>query len=164
MIKKNKKKMCTKCKKEEARKSHSWCLSCFRKYKKKWDNEDKGYYLYIIKNKKKEVLYVGSTEHLHNRLYKHLSCNSNIKELMKSKKWYSIEYLDITKFVNNREELNFLESHLINLYDTEYNIITDVVNLEDDLKMFSLLCELQDSKKFWSVYITREEYKIKKVI
>lgn len=63
MINKNNKKICTKCKKEVARESHSWCISCYRKYKKKWDNKDKGYYLYVILNKNNKVLYVGCTEH-----------------------------------------------------------------------------------------------------
>lgn len=156
------KKICTKCKKEVARESHSWCISCYRKYKKKWDNKDKGYYLYVILNKNNKVLYVGCTEHKKNRLYKHLSCNSNIKELMQTKKWDKIKYLDITNLVNNRKELEFLESNLIELYKPSYNINKDNIILDDDLKMFSLISELHSLDQNWCTYITRAGYEAQK--
>jgi hypothetical protein len=156
------KKICTKCKKELARENHRWCLSCYRAYKKNWDNKDKGYYLYVILDKNNRVLYVGSTEHLKNRLGMHLSCNSNIKELMKTDKWDKIKYLDITNLVNNREELNYLENSLIELYDTEYNNQLNIIKHMNKLREFCLISELHSLTKKWSLYITREDYKTKK--
>lgn len=171
--------LCRKCGVNPQRASHTWCLDCYHKYKNKWDNNNeehnkeykkeweelhKGYYLYIILNKFNEVLYVGSTENIYTRIHNHLSCNSNIKELMQTEKWHKIKYLDVTDLVYNREELNYLENVLIEVYEPEWNTKLNIIKNIDKLREFSLLAELHsyDINKNFKTYITRKEYQDQK--
>lgn len=170
--------LCRKCGVNPQRASHTWCLDCYHKYKNKWDNNNeehnkeykkeweelhKGYYLYIILNKFNEVLYVGSTENIYTRIQQHISCNSNIKKLMQTEEWDKINYLDVTTLVYNREELNYLENVLIEIYETKWNTKRNIIKNMDKLRELSLGSELHSLDKIekWRTYITKEEYQKK---
>lgn len=166
----NYKKFCRKCGVNPQRPTHTWCLECYKKYKNKWEfnnlehvkdyrNKDKGYYLYIVLNKDNKVLYVGSTEHLYNRIHSHINCGSNISKLMETDKWDKVKYLDVSKLVENRQELNLLENSLIELYAPEWNTKKNIIKNMDKLREFSLLAELHsfDINKKFKTYITKKK-------
>lgn len=142
--------------------SNGCCKECYKIYKKQWQSknkayikqcyeESKGYYLYII-CKSGVVQYVGATEHLSNRLNVHINCHSNIKDLMSSKNWTEIKYLDITGVVASREEMLLLENILIDLYKPMYNKNMNIIRNVDKLREFSLVAEVHDLNKCWKLY------------
>lgn len=159
-------KKCAICKKEFTTKhiTKAYCNECYNIRQKAYREKDKGYYLYIVMDKSNKVLYVGSTEHLYQRLHNHISCNSNIKEEMQTEKWDKIKFLDVTELVYFREELNYLENVLIEVYEPEWNTKLNIIKNIDKLREFSLLAELHsyDINKNFKTYITRKEYQDQK--
>lgn len=152
------KKLCIKCGINPRRNNHPWCLRCFRKYKKEWDNSHKGYFLYIIKDKNNKILYVGETENIKARIENHLNGHSHIKNLIQSDEWEVIEFTDITNLINNREELEVLENDLIELYKPKYNKRNNKIRNVNIQRQFSLIAELHSLKTSWKTFATREEY------
>lgn len=177
-------KQCVKCKEElgldnfnvcnkNADGLQSYCRACQSAYKYDddgWcqDNKEhigdyhkayrenlKGYYLYIVLDEKK-VEYVGATEILKERINQHLSCNSNIKELIKSNNWTCIKYLDVGNLVYNRKEMLLLENALIELYNTEYNEKKNIIKDIDKLREFQLLAEVHNLTQRWEIYMKNE--------
>ncbi|MDK0616249.1 GIY-YIG nuclease family protein [Clostridium perfringens] len=170
--------LCRKCGVNPQRLSHTWCLECYHEYKNKWDNnneehnkeykkqweeEHKGYYLYIVSakgNGSDIIYYVGVTETLSNRMSSHLNLHSKIANLIESDKWDYIKYIDLSSKISNRTELLWLENFLINLYNTSEEYNSNLNRIQEDkidkLKMFSLGVELHSIE--WKTYITREEY------
>lgn len=179
-------KQCVKCKKELTLDNfnvcnknidglQSYCRACQSDYKyddgwcqdnkehivdyyKAYRENRKGYYLYIVLDNDKH-LYVGATEILKERINQHLSCNSNIKELIKSNNWTCIKYLDISNIVNNREEMLLLENSLIELYNTDYNHKKSIIRNVDKHREFELLSEIHSFDKFWITYCENEHKK-----
>ena len=154
---KNKKK-CSKCGINPRRNNHPWCSECFRRYKKDWDNSHKGYYLYIIMDKNKKVLYVGVTENIKARMDNHLNGHSHIKNLIQSDEWEVIKFTDLTNLINNREELEVLENNLIELYKPKYNKRNNNIKNVNILRQITLIAELHSLDTVWKTLITREEY------
>lgn len=76
----------------------------------------------------------------------------------KTEKWDKIKFLDVTELVYNREELNYLENLLIELYATEWNTKLNIIKNMDKLREFSLLATIHNLNQNWNTYITREEY------
>ena len=120
-----------------------------KEYKKQWEEEHKGYYLYIVSakgNGSDIIYYVGVTETLSNRMSSHLNLHSKIA--------------DLSSKISNRTELLWLENFLINLYNTSEEYNSNLNRIQEDkidkLKMFSLGVELHSIE--WKTYITREEY------
>lgn len=120
-------------------------------YRKQYYDENRGYYLYII-CKNGVVQYVGATEHLNNRMSRHINYHSNIKDLMNSQNWTEIKYLDITNIVANREEMLLLENVLIELYQPSYNKVMNRIKGVDKLREFSLIAEIHDLNQCWKLY------------
>lgn len=107
-------------------------------------------------NKDNKVLYVGCTENIKQRMSAHINKHSNIQGLMSSDEWEVIKYLDITKIVDNREELYLLENALIDLYETEFNDKKNIIKNMDKLREFCLLSELHNLIQKWQVYCYRK--------
>ena len=179
-MKKDNIKVCSKCGVKPRRENHEWCLDCYREYKAKWrqNNSDHvkeysksyrdkhhGFWLYVILDKDKNPLYVGSSEYIKERIGSHLNGHSNIKELMQSDKWDCIKYLDVTSLVDSRMELNYLENFLIKLYGEEFDTYNTNLNIikgiskKRMIKMFEIICSIHGelNKKF-KTYITRDEF------
>lgn len=142
--------------------SNGYCKVCYsaylknwrennREYQRRWREDNKGYYLYII-TENEVVQYVGVTENLSYRLSEHVTCNSNIKDLISSNDWDEIKYLDISDVVTNREEMLFLENTLIDLYKPRYNKNKNIIKNVDKLREFSLVAEVHDLNKCWKLY------------
>lgn len=68
--------------------------------------------VYFFKNKEKELLYIGKTYNLKNRLYQHLNDVNDWKS--------SIYYIDYM-IVENETDRDLIETYCINLYDPIYN-------------------------------------------
>ncbi|GAA0856987.1 hypothetical protein GCM10008916_08840 [Clostridium nitritogenes] len=152
------KKLCGRCGINPRRKNHPWCLECFQKYKKEWDNSHKGYFLYIVMDKNKKILYVGATENIQTRMDNHLSGNSHIKCLIQSDEWEVIKFTDITDLVGDREELSVLENNLIEVYKPKYNKKVNRIRNVEELRIFSLISKLHSLDTHWRTFITREKY------
>lgn len=150
--------LCSRCGINPRRNNHPWCSECFRKYKKHWDNSHKGYFLYIIMDKNKKILYVGITENIKTRMDNHLNANSHIKNLIQSNEWNVIKFTDLTNLITNREELEVLENDLIQSYNPKYNKKVNIIRGVDELRQFSLIAELHSFNTHWKTFITREEY------
>lgn len=164
------KKLCSKCGVNPKREKHEWCLECYREYKAQWKDKHHGFWLYVILDKDKNPLYVGSSEYITERISSHLHGYSNIKKLMKSDKWNCIKVLNVTSLVNSRQELNSMENFLIQLYgeDNElYNTNLNIIKGISKKRMFELICAIHgELNKNFKTYITRDEFlrKTKKVI
>ena len=140
---------------EKRNNSHKYCKECAAIQKKKHYREASGYYLYLIKNRANKVLYVGSTTNYKNRLNNHLSYNTNIKELIKSNRWYTIQFVNITEIVKTVDEMHLLENKLIEMYDSEYNKYLNRVNISKS-REYELLYELY-RLNIWKIYAINEE-------
>ena len=92
--------------------------------------------IYIFKNDKKEILYVGKAKNLQKRVSSYFSksrdTRANITFLMKE-----ASYVDFTS-TNNEEEAIMLENKTIKLRQPKYNIL-----LKDDKTYSSLRIELK---------------------
>ena len=79
---------------------------------------------------------------------------------MQTEKWDKIKFLDVTELVYFREELNYLENVLIEVYEPEWNTKINIIKNIGKLREFSLLAELHsyDINKNFKTYITRKEY------
>ena len=150
---------CKECHKAYCKANYEKNQARHKQVCKKWREDNKGYYLYIIRNSE-EVFYVGATEHLNYRLSNHVNCNSsNTKNLMESDKWTEIKYLDITNVVANREEMLLLENSLIDLYKPMYNKVMNRIKNVDKLREFSLVAEVHGLNQQWKLYCKNKKAK-----
>lgn len=115
----------------------SWCKSCALEYNK----ENRSNYIYIIK-RFNEDLYVGSCADIGKRISNHINGYVNTtRDYMIHSEWTSILYLDVSEYVNNRLQREFLEYEIIDLLcptlnkmDMESrNIILDSEETEENL-------------------------------
>lgn len=156
----NNKKICIICNEREIKGNYSYCKQCYSEYQKNYREGHKGYYLYVVLDESKKVLYVGATEKIYQRISAHINGHSNIKNLMLSNNWSSIKYLNITNLVKNREEMLLLENSLIELYNTDWNDKKNIIKNIDKLREFELLAEIHSLNKEWSTYCENEHKKM----
>ena len=173
----NETKRCSKCNRElpisefannKAQKDglQCWCKECYNGYKqthkqyinqyqKDYQNQFKGYYLYIIKDKNNKIVYVGQTSNYYNRLTTHLSGGSNAtKELFANNEWACIKYLDVGDIVSNDLELRALENALIELYNPRLNTVKNIIRDIDKDRLFSLVATLHNILNEWITFKT----------
>ena len=193
-MKNNNIKVCSKCGVKPRRENHEWCLDCYREYKAKWTQEhedhvkeyrakwleenadrvkaynqayrenNKSYYLYIIL-KEKEVLYVGATEHIKDRINQHINGHSHIRDLIFYGDWDYIKVLDLNRLnLKNRQQLLCLENFLIHYYEPPYNTQVNIIRGMSKKEEFQLICELHsfEVNKNFKTYITHEEFLLRK--
>ena len=92
--------------------------------------------VYLWKNPKGEVIYVGKAKNLKNRLSSYFSGNKDIKTTLLISHAQSIEYIT----TENEYEAFLLENNLIKKYTPKYNI------------------RLKDGKSYPTLRITKEEF------
>lgn len=162
-MKKDNIKVCSKCGVKPVEKvNSSYCNDCYREYLKDYRESHKGYFLYVVMSKDNEVLYVGSTTRIWQRVSAHVNGFSNIKQLMETNKWSSIKYIDVTNKLDlrNRGELDYLENSLIQLYEPKWNKKLNIIKDMDKLREFELISKLHsfEVNKNFKTFITREEF------
>lgn len=97
----------------------SYCKSCSLEYKK----ESRSNYIYIIK-RHLEDLYVGSCAYISTRISSHICGHVNTtRDYMLNNEWTSILYLDVSEYVSNKLEREFLEYAIIDLLCPSLNIL-----------------------------------------
>ena len=121
-------------------KLQNWCKDCCKtEYKKACSK-----YIYIIK-RFEEILYVGSCANISKRISSHINCHvPTTKDYMQANEWTSIIYLDVSNYVANRLEREFLEYALIDLLSPRLNKIDREICLEDKSKEVELSELAQD--------------------
>lgn len=123
-----------------ADKLQNWCKDCCKTEYKKTCSK----YIYIIK-RFEEILYVGSCANISKRISSHIrGYVDTTSEYMTSKEWTSIVYLDVSDYVSNRQEREFLEYALIDLLSPKLNKIDREICLEDKFKEVELSEIAQD--------------------
>lgn len=121
-------------------------------YKKEWVNKFKGMYVYIIKDLKGKIVYVGQTTNYYKRLSNHKSkCVKTTKEFI-SKGNYTIQYLDISTEIKTERELLYLENVLIDLYEPPLNGQVNTIKDVDKQRMFELGSMLHSFDANWITY------------
>lgn len=74
------------------------------------------------------------------RISSHINCHvATTKDYMANKEWTSIIYLDVSNYVEDRQEREFLEYALIDLLSPKLNRATREISLEDKHKEVELL-------------------------
>ncbi|MGU9296477.1 GIY-YIG nuclease family protein [Clostridium perfringens] len=141
---------CPKCGQAKENKERYWCKKCACDYKKEWTQRKKRPFIYVIYNGE-EVLYIGITEHLNQRITNH-TCGyvKTTRELFKSKEWTHISALDVGKLVNNVMELRAIENELISVYRPKYNKFKNRIAGIDELRLFELCCVIHQQKE-WEI-------------
>lgn len=119
----------------------------FKKYYKKYHEENKRHCIYLLIDKNKKVKYVGSTDNIYNRINLHTNGYSNL-ELTKEK-WndlglshFMVGYLDSV----NKQERLYIEYYLINKFSKENDLINNYEPYElkfKDIEEFRK-CELEE--------------------
>ena len=154
-----------KCK-DSKDKLQYWCKECksehnqthnqyYNQYYKEYLNQFTGYYLYIIKDKNNQIVYVGQTSNYYKRLTNHLSGNvDSTKELFANNEWACIKYLDVGDIVENEAELKALENILIELYEPKLNKAKNIIRDINKGRLFSLLAQLHSILNEWIVFRT----------
>lgn len=86
-----------------------------------------------------EILYVGSCTNICMRISSHVNCHvATTKDYMASKEWTSIMYLDVSSYVEDRQEREFLEYALIDLLSPRLNRATREICLGNDSREVEL--------------------------
>lgn len=92
---------------------------------------NKKYYIYKFTNKNGDILYIGKTINLKDRLKKHLSgTNQTNSKLKLYKEFKEIYYYEC----KNEKEMNELELYYIKLYKPQYNILSYNTSGEEDFQ------------------------------
>ena len=113
----------------------NWCKDCCKEEYKKTCSD----YIYIIK-RFNEFLYIGSCSNICMRISSHVNCHvATTKDYMQANEWTSIMYLDVSSYVANRLEREFLEYELINLLSPKLNRSMREICLGDDSREVELL-------------------------
>lgn len=117
-----------------ADKLQNWCKDCCKEEYEKTCSK----YVYIIK-RFEEILYVGSCANICMRISSHINGHvTTTKDYMLAKEWTSIMYLDVSNYVANRLEREFLEYALIDLLSPKLNRATREICLGNDSKEVEL--------------------------
>lgn len=134
----------------------NWCKDCCKKEYKKTCSD----YIYIIK-RFNEILYIGSCANICMRISSHINCHvPTTKDYMQANEWTSIMYLDVSSYVANRLEREFLEYELINLLSPKLNRATREISLEDSCREVELL-EIAEDLTYLEQFKTYKTNKIK---
>lgn len=152
MIEKNIK-LCSKCGKYPREERQRYCKRCRSAYNKGYKASMRANYIYIFKpieeEYKGELLYIGSTSLLSERMSKHLtlrtSASKKIKELNRE---FNIHYTVLEDNIT-REELYFIEYFLIHQYyimqglkplGNEVETMQTDITQERQLELIKLVC------------------------
>lgn len=82
-----------------------------------------GFYIYRFLNKYNEVIYIGKTNQLRYRIYKHIRCkHDNLPQKCKTE----IEKAEYIR-LNNACDMSIMEIYLINYYQPKYNIFDNAI-------------------------------------
>lgn len=147
-------KKCYKCKEVLPTSSfykNDYNLDGLQWYCKACCNNNKSNYIYIIK-RCLEPLYVGSCADITKRISKHVTGSvPTTKDYMIHNEWTSIVYLDVSEYVSNKLEREFLEYAIIELINPKLNVLERNIILNDDLKeehLMEVAKDLIDSDLF----------------
>ena len=118
----------------------NWCKDCCKAEYEKTCSK----YIYIIM-RHNEILYVGSCTNICMRISSHVNCHvATTKDYMASKEWTSIMYLDVSNYVEDRQEREFLEYALIDLLSPKLNRSMREICLNNDSREVELSELAQD--------------------
>lgn len=118
-----------------ADKLQNWCKDCCKAEYEKTCSK----YVYIIK-RFEEILYVGSCTNICMRISSHVNGHvATTSKYMLAKEWTSIMYLDVSSYVKDRQEREFLEYALIDLLSPKPNKIDREICLGNDSREVELL-------------------------
>lgn len=135
----------------------NWCKDCCKAEYEKTCSK----YIYIIM-RHNEILYVGSCSNICMRISSHVNCHvATTKDYMASKEWTSIMYLDVSSYVKDRQEREFLEYALIDLLSPTLNRAMREISLEDSCREVELL-ELAQDLTYLEQFKTYKTNKIKR--
>lgn len=102
----------------------------YKEHNKQYREERKSHYLYMI-YEGGQVVYIGSSSDVINRISGHISCNSNISDYMRLNQWTSIKFLNIEEYVHSKKEREFIENIFIEEICPYLNKIGANVGLDD---------------------------------
>ena len=109
-----------------------------------------------------EILYVGSCSNICMRISSHVNGHvTTTKDYMLAKEWTSIMYLDVSSYVEDRQEREFLEYALIDLLSPKLNRATREICLEDSCREIEL-SELAQDLTYLEQFKTYKTNKINK--
>lgn len=112
----------------------NWCKDCCKAEYEKTCSK----YVYIIK-RFNEILYVGSCANICMRISSHVNGHvATTSEYMLAKEWTSIICLDVSSYVKDRQEREFLEYALIDLLSPKLNRSMREICLGDDSREVEL--------------------------
>ena len=80
--------------------------------------------------------------------------SSKAKELFNSGDWSSIQYLDVSNFVESDLELRALENELIHLYQPRCNTHLNIIRDIDEDRLFSIVTTLHSMNNEWEEFKT----------
>ena len=108
-----------------------------------------------------EILYVGSCTNICMRISSHINCHvPTTKDYMQANEWTSIMYLDVSNYVEDRQEREFLEYALIDLLSPRLNRAMREISLEDSCREVELL-EIAEDLTYLEQFKTYKTNKIK---
>lgn len=135
----------------------NWCKDCCKAEYEKTCSK----YIYVIK-RFNEILYVGSCTNICMRISSHINGHvTTTKDYMLAKEWTSIMYLDVSNYVEDRQEREFLEYELIDLLSPKLNRATREISLEDSCREVELL-EIAEDLTYLEQFKTYKTNKINK--
>ena len=103
-------------------------------YCKECCKNNKSDYIYIIK-RCLEPLYIGSCSNITKRVSNHVTGSvPTTRDYMLQGEWTSIIYADVSEYVSNKLEREFLEYAIIELINPKLNKMERSITLNDDLK------------------------------
>lgn len=133
----------------------NWCKDCCKEEYVKSCSK----YVYVIM-RHKEILYVGSCANISKRMSSHIRGHvPSTRDYMTSNEWTNIAYLDVSDYVSDRLEREFLEYALIDLLSPKLNRVDREISLDDDSKEVELL-ELAQDLIYLEQFKTYKENKI----
>ena len=133
----------------------NWCKDCCKKEYEKSCSK----YVYVIM-RYGEILYVGSCANLGMRMSSHVNGHvSTTSKYMTSGEWTNIMYLDVSEYVSNRLEREFLEYALIDLLSPKLNRVDREICLDNSCREVELL-ELAQDLIYLEQFKTYKENKI----
>lgn len=135
----------------------NWCKDCCKEEYKKTCSD----YIYIIK-RFNEILYVGSCSNICMRISSHVNGHvATTSKYMLAGEWTSIMYLDVSDYVEDRQEREFLEYELINLLSPTLNKLDREICLGNDSREVEL-SELAQDIVFLEQFKTYKTNKIER--
>lgn len=128
-----------------------YCKACCK--------NNKSNYIYIIK-RCLEPLYIGSCNNITKRVSNHVRGSvPTTREYMLHNEWTSIIYVDVSEYVSNKLEREFLEYAMIELMNPKLNILERSIVLNDDSKeeyLMEVAKDLINSDSF-KIYKTNDK-------